>query len=550
MNLLLTSLIPTAFSTLVEPFWVLLNRLICVFQPFEDLRCRERNAEGSLRVRYTAVPPQLAFVRAIKSGHFLLATLCVIALLANVLSVGLGGLFNESPKEVVYPLTVTPTKAARFTEQGLRDFATDISFGHSALYEDPFYVANANLTSNNPLIPWTTKDYVFLPVNLTSDARTQAVSYNATTIGIGIVPSCVAIGPVLSTDEPPILDTSFGRPSGPPKGCARTYQPSGLLFNTTDYKIPEGRSSAEITSTMTPDYNITDCDKSFIFGWSRSDIKNRTGEMKSSFVVCHPQLTTANFQISFDAEGRILSSKPVSDFKDSLDYPNATTHFDKLINDLNHRFRSQGFPWHNDTVSYDSFNYLFKIRSGDDALLDPATPVPDPAVMLPVVTDIYRLTFALFLGLNRYVFEDLESPQTLSGYQSITETRIFMSTSAFIICVTVLSLNLLAAAAMYGWSITFFLPRMPTTIASLVAYVAPSRVVREYSRGNLENTRTFGFGRYMGDDGCAQIGIEFAERVIPVKVSSLERGNTMPASTKFGRLIHRPRVKKQGDTWI
>ncbi|KAM3500410.1 hypothetical protein MY10362_006428 [Beauveria mimosiformis] len=37
VNLLLTSYLPTAFSTLVEPLWVLLNRFHCMLQPLYDL---------------------------------------------------------------------------------------------------------------------------------------------------------------------------------------------------------------------------------------------------------------------------------------------------------------------------------------------------------------------------------------------------------------------------------------------------------------------------------------------------------------------------------
>lgn len=550
VNLILTSFIPTAFSTLVEPFWVLLNRLICILQPFQDLRSKTRNADQSLKARYTAVPPQLALIRAVKSGHILLAMVCCVALLANVLSVGLGGLFNESSKGIIYPLTVITTKAAKISDHGLHEFFSIIFFGQSALYEDPFYVANANITSGSPLVPWTTKEYFFLPVDLTSDARLEANHYNATTTGIGIAPSCVAIGPIVTTDEPPILDAAFGQPIRRPSACLQRYTPSSLFLNNTWSAIPQGLSAAEVTDVTTDLNDPIECGGSFIFGWSRSNITSRTGEMHTSFVVCRPEPKIATFQVSFDAAGRILASEPKSEFRSTLEYPNATTQFDILTESLHQRLRDRQLPWHNDSVSYEPLNYLFKIYSGNDTILDPAAPVPDPNLMLPVVSEVYKMTFALFLGLNMYVFEDSEIPEKVIGNQTVTETRIFLDSSAFIISLTVLSLNILTAISIYGWSIKFFLPRMPTTIASLVAYVASSRAVREYSPGGIARNRTFGFGRYVGDDGRAHIGIEFSERVIPVKVSSLERGNTMPARSFLGRLWHRSRGKTQGDTWL
>ncbi|CAM1508210.1 Fc.00g050580.m01.CDS01 [Cosmosporella sp. VM-42] len=549
VNLILTSFLPTAFATLVEPFWVLLNRLLCILQPFQDLWSKKRAAERSLKARYTAVPPQLALLGAAKSGHFLLVSVCVIALLANVLAIGLGGLFNDAPIQATYPLTVLPAKNAKFTDQGFIQFFSTIFFGETAPYEDPYYVIMANLSSSTPLPPWTTSEYVFLPVNLTLDAKVDANNYTTKTIGFGAEPSCISIDPITTVDLPPVLNTSFGRPN-PPEGYASTYQPLSMFLNSTMYSMPEGRSSAEVVDTMANPNKVSDGDEVIIFGWSRADIQNRTGTLNTSFVVCLPVLKRATFEVSFDAQGYIYNATRASDFETSSNYPNSTTHYKLLIKELNHVFQNQALPWHNDTLSYGWLDYLLKIQTGNERLLDPTVKTPDPHEMLQPVTQLYKLLFAVFVSLNQYLLEDRQDEATLSGIQGVTETRIFVSMPAFIASLTILSLYVLAAIFFYGWGVNFFLPRMPTTIGSLVAYVAPSRIVQEYSSRGFGQRKTFGFGRFVGDDGRAHIGIEFSDRVVPVKVSSLEKGNTMPVKTTVRRLWHRTRPTKQGDVWL
>jgi len=47
------------FATFLDPFWVLLNRLLCVLEPFEELREGNGTASESLDLKYTSLPPQL-----------------------------------------------------------------------------------------------------------------------------------------------------------------------------------------------------------------------------------------------------------------------------------------------------------------------------------------------------------------------------------------------------------------------------------------------------------------------------------------------------------
>lgn len=88
---------PTLFATFLEPVWVILNRLLCLLYPFEQLRRGNAKQVSSVGAKYTSLPPQLTVWRALRSGHFLLASVCLITLSANVLAIVLSALFSERP---------------------------------------------------------------------------------------------------------------------------------------------------------------------------------------------------------------------------------------------------------------------------------------------------------------------------------------------------------------------------------------------------------------------------------------------------------------------
>ncbi|PTB69316.1 hypothetical protein BBK36DRAFT_1186748 [Trichoderma citrinoviride] len=542
VNQLLTSYLPTIFSTLVEPFWVMLNRYLCLLQPFYDLTSGRGTARRTIKARYTALPPQLALWRAFRSGHLLLGAICIIALLANVLAVGLGAIFNDNPIQKVYPVVMLPQKQARLDEKGLN------SFNHGKVqlvptdYEDPEYNIMANMSYGAPLPPWTTSEFTYLPVNITSDTPpSDDDEYTVVTTGFGVEPNCISMGNIITQDVPPTVNTSFGRTDPLPEGCAKEYVIENLPLNHTMFTNFTGRAAAEVASSMQTGSggggsNITDCLQSFLVGFSRSDITNdSTGTLNTSLVVCHPAYKVADFRVIFDSAGYIKNATPVSDFTSSIPYPDSYTHL-PIISDLFSRLQDTGSRWHNDSVTHGWVMYMIKLFSGNAELFDPAMPTPEPEQYLDTLTSVYKALFVIHVTLNQYVFTDAENGTTVIGNRTVTETRIFVSSTAFITSTTILGLYILMVFFFYGWGVTFFLPRMPTNIGSLIAYIAPSKLTREYGESESEGEEDvvkdgevvpkYSFGRFVGSDGKAHIGIDYSDRVVPVNPTSLERGDT------------------------
>ena len=88
--------LPTAIGTFIEPAWVHMNRLFAILMPWEELRRGRARFDASIGANYVSLPPQLLFVRALRSKHLLLSSICAMALLANVLAVAFSGLFKQA----------------------------------------------------------------------------------------------------------------------------------------------------------------------------------------------------------------------------------------------------------------------------------------------------------------------------------------------------------------------------------------------------------------------------------------------------------------------
>ena len=96
--------------------WIILSRLLCLLQPFEELRKENASSSKSVEVKYTSLPPQLAIWRAFRAKHFLLAAVCFIAVSTNVLAVMLAALLKESPVITIKPFLSSQTALAQFNK--------------------------------------------------------------------------------------------------------------------------------------------------------------------------------------------------------------------------------------------------------------------------------------------------------------------------------------------------------------------------------------------------------------------------------------------------
>jgi hypothetical protein len=279
-----------------------------------------------------------------------------------------------------------------------------------------------------------------------------------------------------------------------------------------------------------------------LFSWMRVDPSDKQGTLKQAHVHCTAALRTAIFNVTVDQAGHVLESTRVGPFDNLTSISQNETQalltsgveaigIYAAITASSTSVTFQDASWHNDTLTRDWFNYFLKLMSNGTSLVDPQQPLPDMNWTIPAVKGLYQRLFSAALGLNMdMIFKAAKQPIQLEGWKVVQETRIFMDDAAFIITIVILALNITIATILYVQESQPFLPRLPSSLGSLLAYGAASRAVRRYladvdevggGRPQRHGGETYSFGEYVGLDGRAHVGVELDPFVNPVEKKGL-----------------------------
>ena len=526
---ILTNYFPVIFATFLEPFWTLLNRVLCLLKPFEALRSGEARPSGSLYLRYTSLPPPLVIWRAFKARHFVLVAVCAIALSTNVLTVALSALFQTNP--------IIIESAGTFHYQYSPTFnasSTDILSSNPSA--EPFYVATSNISDEISLPPWTSTNMFFLPFN--TNASDPNVTFRAITTGFGAGLDCNE-GPQNSTSyitsrigtrEPP---WNFTLESG--KSCidGLTRPSGGQNRSSSALEVFRGLSSSGTDSSVDDVF----CDTAFMAAFFRGNITVASDSTLSTYastddsrpdilavnsvsatwMVCQSSFLTAPYEVTVDSTGRIQEAVRKGDYASELDpffaSPLNVTFF--MSNVRNLWEVEDGDWWHNDTFADSWFAYFVKELSNSTELVDPKLPAPEFDTVAPFVQDAYSRIFAIMLSLNTDWLLPAHG-ETIVGSVLTVEDRLYMASAAYIISVTLLILNVMFALLYYAKRPAKMLRWMPTTISSITELFEGSGLISEVSGGSrLSEDMRIGYGRYIGTDGKPHMGIERRPFVIP-----------------------------------
>lgn len=598
---LLFNYLPVALATIIEPVWILLNRLFAILMPYEDLRRGRASFNASIGADYVSLPPQLTFIRAFKAHHYLLSSIGIVALLANPLAVAISGLFRNN---------IVAQNTQFDMQQPYAPVLLDKEINYlwqpaGGSYFDHFYVADANLTRHVSLPPWTSAEFFFLPFHAPKTFPGEATTRTAVTHGFGVDVPCSA---AMSGAKTPIPATSAQWPfsarlnfeidsmsnanvstsqqgaDGRNFSCyprfnlydesgdgsyinMLTADPAYVSFSYSN-SIFDLAHHSNTSSTLTyaaelavgldsgvpyynPDFHPTEmqrdlCGPSFMAGWFRGDIlvqpdPDPSNPLNSSLVshehlilTCYPTLKVGMFEVTVDNNDRILSYLQVGQYAS-----NTSAFFEgqapQIINDtsawLNPDFSTGQPTWHQGAIANDWLNYLIKVKTNSTDLTDPTKTLPDPQLASTRVEEIYRLLFSIILGLNTQVLAPAPAGNdTIIGTVPVLTSRWIISEAAFIVAMTILSLDVIVAIAVYIWRPPRFLPRMPTSIASQLAYFASSSILgdvgqlqvkglspKEIRRELERKDDTYGYGEFIGTDHKAHQGIEKWPFYAPMK---------------------------------
>ena len=551
--------VPTAIATFIEPVWVLVNRLLCTLQPLEELRRGKSPAEKSIDADYSSIPPQLVIVKAIRSCHFKLAVACLMALLANILAIALAGLLNEGSILIPQPLNFQPPFHAKFVRINGSvgpnlDPVSQMSVEPSGAFTgglgvDHFLVAESNYSANTPLPPWTDENYLYVPFMNQTGNGNRSQEYRAQTYAFGSTLKCSA---VLNYTAQIRHDDSGANPGsfeflitdtvGREHSCNRydmlinsgpvTSKDTGVISCTS------GGLAMELVFSRWNMDNATAGEKAFcaqtvVLGWARDTgttcprkANTTLTTQNALFVACQGQIVAGEAQVVVDGNGHVQEVSNLSVASDSA-IRKSNEHFTNDVSNLvqqghNYLFHFPGTTYHNDSFASDFMNYFMIKQSNSSQLVDPKQTVPSLDDITKSLYPVYSKLFAIWLGVNR---EKLLEPATtisaqfIEGQTTRSHVRIFVSLPLFIIADCILGVYAISALLIYLHRPGRFLPRLPTSIAAIIALFAGSCAVHDFRdmswmtkkerRRWLKRLNTrYGYGTFVGGDGRLHVGIE------------------------------------------
>ncbi|KAF2792711.1 hypothetical protein K505DRAFT_375878 [Melanomma pulvis-pyrius CBS 109.77] len=560
---ILENYIPTATATAIESMWVLINRLLCMLQPLEELQSCKASAKNSVNLNYSSLPPQLVIFKALRSRHFVLVFVCTMAVLANILAIAFAGLFNNDSQEIWNATSFLPPFESKFVTINGTIGPVDTSVYTSSALEsgayhggegkDQYFIAESNYTKGTPLPAWTDEKMLYIPfISSVGPQGTNDTQYQARTKAFGAELDCVQLSYgtnyyakmiALDSDEADMnLKVSVSSGSTTVDCFGRNTVLSGprvVHHKNGWYSCSTGSSAAEFITHLVARKNATQeekdtCMVSVVLGWIRDPNGSCGGirsknldESNSLFVRCQPRLVTGNANVLVDARGQLRGKTEVTmtdpdDKGDELNgyFSNDPIH---LIGQSNLFLFPNGIAeMHNDTFATDAMNY-FVIQENDSIrLVDPNQGVPTLEDVNNLLKATYSRLFAIWLGANKenlLVSSRSKEMAPVSGWTIETRERLFLSTAMFAIAEGILCTYAVVAVLVYLRRPGQYLARLPTCIASIIALFAASSAIEDMKntskfdkkeRGeHLEKLGSrYGYGSYIGGDGRVHIGIE------------------------------------------
>lgn len=510
-----------AVAAFFEPVWVVLNRIICMLQPYEQLRKGSAPANKSLTVDYSSLPPQAVVGRALRAGHISLALVCMMAILANVLSIA----FNSIMFEDVVP---TATHTIFDQEYGFPingDTIGNSSFANHVPDYDPFYVLGSNLTAGTPLPSWTDQTSLYLPFK--NQSLSNTTMRRATTRAVDASLSCVPLTTAGSNN----YQLSFYTPYFMTINATTTFLEPAITcrtsLNSSVMSVAQNNVALEIFMFEDTIRNDT-CDTLIIGGWLRAANLSLIGVegnhsylLEDNWIACMPTVHVSTREVTVDLNGTVQQvSKLQSDAVQESENIFVPSRID-VIRSV-HKILDQDYlspTWHNDSYPSDWLTYLMTTARNRSDFLDPSLAPPSYSQTVAAFSALYSNLFAITLGTNLEKILRPTHDTTISGLSISSETRLFVSRSMFIVSLIILGIYMLTTAFIYitrPWKI---LPRMPTSIASQIAFFAASHTLEDLKGTGAMTLQgrdwyidslggKYGFGRYLGTDGKAHLGIE------------------------------------------
>ncbi|KAF2824126.1 hypothetical protein CC86DRAFT_297193 [Ophiobolus disseminans] len=435
--------------------------------------------------------------------------------------------------------------------------------------EDHFLVAESNYTRNTPLPSWMDEHAMYLPFVVPSGVNTTSVTflgsydintslYRGRTKYVSARPNCQEL--TLGMDyqmhiwntsmntgvDEPVLNVNVLGKDGKVVTCrnamTRSNPLAGLGWSSRhpDQLIClSGKTAAELLVPLEATQNATQqhretCSTAVAIGWigAESLVSMETNASSTLLVLCQPRIKIGDAYVTVDPNGRLTKKaarlEPDAPVLLEEHFTNGVANLTSQSNSF--MFRGLRAPWHNDTFANEPFHYFVNRAAEHLHFTDPTQPAPTFADIEPAIDRAYTRLFAIWLGVNKELLFKVNTQFHIRPKIQVTtpEERLFFNTPLFIISEIILAIYTLASILVYLRRPGRYLPRMPTSIAAIIALFAASAAVQDLQGTSKMNAKErnkflddldcrYGYGSYVGADGGVHVGIEKVPFVQQVK---------------------------------
>ena len=539
---LLWSFTPTLIATIIDAVFVVLHRDLAVLEPWVKLRQGKVPARQSLSIRYASKLPVVTLKSTFQSHDYFLSFVSLVSVSTSVLNSVMGGLFFQS-------FTTVPSPPITFSAAYSPTFLTDdfLAWGDGVLSDDmesSFELVRTNITDHTKLLVWSSEDYVFVPLAIPNGIGDPGTVIQSRTSGIGMSLDCTPIPVINSTVmanglsyEPYIVngsvlavgyfwwrvtiesETDPKTRSGIIATCA-SFFPTNKNF--TMFPSASWAGTGQFEPKMLFDDSNTDllsyCDSSAVM------VMVSRPKKQPLVLACSPRLDIADFNVSFDTQGYVLSHNrisPSSRLNSSLlssadwfsySFPqlfaqmaliSRTSNQSRFETDLS-QYDWPGLLMHR-LANLSSFN-----STGDD--------VVDTSQL---ASDVFARVTSAFMSIKHDALlnKNGTKPQ-FEGTILQRSARMVPSLPAFIITFVLLALYIFTLIlVMLFRRHRYSGPRMPISLGSLIPWIAQSKMLMDFEGTHhlssdlqdeyLESLgKKYGFGWFCGRDGKLRLGIE------------------------------------------
>jgi hypothetical protein len=443
----------------------------------------------------------------------------MMTLLANVLSVSLSGLFTES--SVLILQYAEYTASHQFPLNGTSLGNESISRNRPSY--DSYCVASSNLTAGTPLPPWTDGQYFYLPFEAYVSSSVNVTRHTAATPAVKASLHCFPMQQEMVGGD--LKWTTFEEKTT----CDFSLVPNfPSVQNSTPQAIKYMNFTWPVYGEGINEEGTRNCDLRVMAGWGKTSMVASDGPLNASWIGCMPKVQVGLREVTVDSKGNVESSALLNSTiggQEQLFEPNATSLVESVHRVLDPynavaKWYLTNPSWHNDSYPSDFFNYLMAHTINSTTFLDSDLSPPSFEEAAPLLDMLYSKLFAIILANNiNKVMRPSEDTKIIAGVSMRAETRIFVQEQMLIVAVVILVVFMLVTIALYIRQPWRILPRMPTTLASQMAFFAASHALRDLAETSdmsekernsyLEWSRQrHGFGKFVGTDGKSHIGIE------------------------------------------